>query len=934
MGVKLPLSEVFKSQTLRMMSHYIEGMKATRYDAIVPVEEKEYYPLSSAQKRMYILHRMAPDGTGYNMPSIFYMKGVKIEALRRALNNLIMRHESLRTAFDRVDEEPVQRVQKEIEFEVKYYEIKSQEEARGIIDTFIQPFDLSQAPLLRSSLIRFDDENCAWLADMHHIISDGTSSAILRRDFLRIIEGEALEPLPLHYKDFSHWQNELFRTGSIREQEKYWLELFPGGEEIPRLNLYTDFKRPEVFDYSGGKYNTRINKTDTKKLRTLGIEYNGTLYMTMLALLNVLFYKYTGQTDIIIGTGVAGRPHADLQGIIGMFINTLAMRNYPDGEKSYRSFFKEVVDNSVKAFENQDVQFEELVDHLNIERDLSRNPLFDVMMLVQNIETNPGQQLNQNEVRKIEEVNLAADQESFPGYEKESSVFDITFSIYEDGDELLIQTSYTRALFKEQTIECLMQHFICIFNTVLLDPGVKLKDIDIISNEERSQLVYEFNDTGNDYPKDKTIHECYEAQVGRFPYRTAVVGPSIGESVLGNAYFSYEYLDEKANQMALDLYSAGVVPGTIVGIMVERSAELIIGILGILKAGGAYLPFDPDYPRERIDYMLKDSGAAILLTTEEGKCEVRRVKCEKGDRHACSVSETFRHSNAPSPVFPNSLAQTQITDTVCYVIYTSGSTGKPKGVLVRHRGIINMVFVHRGIFEETEHSRMSQVSSPAFDALGLEIWPGLSIGASLHIADNETRMNPEKMKEWLIMNSITITFQSTLMAEQLLKETWPEHGVALKVLKTGGDKLSCHPRKQYPFILYNLYGPTEDSIFTTYSRVEVSVEPGKVPVIGKPIQNHWVYILDNALRFQPVRIAGELCVAGEGLALGYLNRPELTSERFVAVSVSAISVSEDDSLIKSFWSNRGYAVSFSKRLAAGGNSSLTLNTNTLYRTGD
>jgi fengycin family lipopeptide synthetase D len=496
LDVKVPLAEVFKRQTIRELAGYIRETGQTKYAVVEPLEKKEYYALSSAQKRLYFLQQMAPGSTGYNMPLVLSMgKELEREKLESTLKKLIARHESLRTSFGTVNDIPVQEIHDRVEFEMEYYDLAGH---------FIRPFDLSCAPLMRSGLIRHPDGNHTWMVDMHHIVSDGTSHTILTEDFTALYNGEELEPLPLQYKDFSGWQNHLFASGAIKVQEDYWLE-------IPRLQLPGDYKRPEVFTFAGANFNFMPDREDGVRFGALAARNGGTLYMNILALLNTLFYKYTGQTDIIVGTGIAGRPHADLQRIIGMFVNTLAMRSYPKGEKTYEEFLKEVIAHSIAAFENQDVQFEELVDKLDLERDASRNPVFDMMMVVQNFGKAGKGVSPSGEERAVE-------------YENPTAKFDMTFYVHEIGEDIFINIEYYTAVFKRDTIACLVRHFKNVIKEVVSNPAVKLEDIDMVSAEEKKQVLYEFNDTATDYPGDKTIHRLFEEQAAKTPDHIAVVG--------------------------------------------------------------------------------------------------------------------------------------------------------------------------------------------------------------------------------------------------------------------------------------------------------------------------------------------------------------------------------------------------------------------------
>ncbi|MCP4148639.1 MAG: hypothetical protein GY757_12910, partial [bacterium] len=519
-NVKLPLPEIFKTPTIKELAKTIKGMAREKYTSMEPVEKKDYYSLSSAQKRMYFLQQMDLNSTAYNMPLIltipvtpvggkpvtpggvmrFKPGTVILERLQEAFRKLIRRHESLRTSFELPGEAPIQRIHDTVEFDVDYYEISSQSgsESESFADTrhglnrantqdtvekivkdFLKPFDLNHAPLIRSGLIKQADGNFILLVDLHHIISDGTSQTILRDDFFLLYNNKELKPLKLQYKDFSIWQNNASQTGEIKDQENYWMEIYHG--EIPRLNLLADYKRPEIFSFAGANYQDCLEAEETAGLRALAVDSGSTLYMNILAALNTLFYRYTGQTDIIIGSGIAGRPHADLQRIVGMFINTLAMRNYPQGDKNYRSFLKGVINGSIEAFQNQDVQFEELVDKLELPRDPSRNPLFDISMVVQNFRGpgEPGSPLVEDETAEtgnltdnMEPVRDEPVRDGLSSLElvNTTSKFDITFFITETVDNIHINIEYYTGIFKPATIQRLAAHLKNSVKAVINNP--------------------------------------------------------------------------------------------------------------------------------------------------------------------------------------------------------------------------------------------------------------------------------------------------------------------------------------------------------------------------------------------------------------------------------------------------------------------------------
>ncbi|MCP5054491.1 MAG: amino acid adenylation domain-containing protein, partial [bacterium] len=854
MEVKIPLTEIFINQTLQTQADFIKQSGKTRYSHISLAEIKEYYPLSSAQKRLFLLQQLftldQPDTglnpTVYNMPLVFSLgKDIEKEKLEPTLKQLIHRHESLRTSFRTVNEVPVQMIHDagELKFSIEYYS----EGSTDVMARFVRPFDLSRAPLIRSGLLELPDGNHLWMVDMHHIISDGTSHAVLEADFKNLYSGIETVPLKLQYKDFSEWQNRLFETHHLQSQQEYWLGIYRQSGEIPRLELPLDHKRPGVFTYAGAAYQFKLEPGDFAKFKTLGpgTGESATLFMNMLAILNTLFYKITGQEDIIIGTASAGRPHADLQPIIGMFVNTLAMRNYPKGEKNYQTLLKEIMFHSARAFQNQDIQFEELVDKLEIQRDTSRNPLFDVLLGVQNFNIN-----RQPEGTGNNSNDHSLDAE-YGNYTNTTAKFDMTFYVREFRDDIYINLEYYSPVFDEETIHRLVSHLKNIIKAVCNEPTVRLRDIEIITEEEKQKVLYEFNDTAREYPKEKTIHQLFGEEAKKSPDHIAVI--------VEQDSFTYETLNKRSDHLARQLTEQGVKPDTIVGITAERSFEMIIGILGILKAGGAYLPIDPDYPEERINYMLRDSGTSILLR-----------------KHSTEYQSTRYQDHLPTfpPSNPSSLA---------YIIYTSGSTGTPKGVMVEHHNVVRLVKNTNYIRFETG-DRVLQTGTLAFDASTFEIWGALLSGLTLCLASKEKILAPGSLKRLVRNYGIRTMWLTAPLFNQLVQM---DTGIfsGLGNLLVGGDVLSpLHINRvieRFPQLnVINGYGPTENTTFSTTYRITRPFT-GPIP-IGQPIANSFALILNPYHRPQPIDITGELCVGGDGIARGYLNNPELTAEKFVS----------------------------------------------------
>ncbi|MCP4218014.1 MAG: amino acid adenylation domain-containing protein, partial [bacterium] len=872
--VQMPLTEIFTHPTIRDMAAYISGSVAGRYTAVEPPELREYYPLSSAQKRMFVLQQQEDAGIAYNLPQVVNVKGTADKTeLETAFNTLIRRHEALRTSFQMVEGRAVQRIYSPMDFKVEYFSLAPGSDAgpdtgkeshhplpeQEIIDGFVRPFNLSEPPLLRAGVLRTGDDTYILMVDMHHIITDGTSMGVFIEEFYRLCNGEELPPLKLQYKDYACWWEREEQQAVLKEQEKYWMGQFQG--DIPALDLPLDFTRPPVQSFAGNSLHFQLEEPVSSALKKTAATEGTTLYMFLLAVCNILWHKLSNQDDIIIGTPIAGRRHADLQHIIGMFVNALPMRSFPAGHKSVREFLREVKDTALKGFENQEYPFDELVGKIAVKRDVGRSPLFDVTFVVQNIVDNR-EQAPQTATTGVEPY----------GYENHVAKFDITIQCTEAGEKLELTFEYCTKLFKSETMERFARYFRTVIAAVLQNPSMPIADIDILSPNEREQLLYGFNnvETGNivvesDFPRDKCISDLLADRIRQFPGHTAVVFNEVSTT--------YGDIDRKANLLAVRLKEKGVEPGTIVGLMIERSLSMVIGMLAVLKAGGAYLPIDPDSPDNRTSYMLKDSNIKLLLTKKSIPDEVESIDPDiEGESIGPDAEGELSSTGSRTILHPGSLF---------YIIYTSGSTGQPKAVAVRHKGFVNLVTFHQQVFGETETDRVSQVANPAFDAMAFEVWPCLCRGAALYIADEDVRMDPLKMKAWLLENKISVSFQPTVMAERLLDLDWPTEDVALRVIRTAGDTLTRRLPHEYPFRFYNLYGPTEDTVWTTWTEVGIDASDAGRPPIGKPIANHRVYILDGALKLQPPGVPGELCAGGAGVALGYLNRPGLTAEKFV-----------------------------------------------------
>ncbi|MCP5104665.1 MAG: AMP-binding protein, partial [bacterium] len=574
MGVTVPLSIMFKAPTIRGLAEYIKGAAAEIHTPVEPAEKREYYVLSPAQKRLYVLQQMDLESTSYNIPQVFALGDMEIHSdrLESIFHQLIRRHESFHTSFQTIAEVPVQRI----------HESGIRDQGIGIRvragfprpGEFIRPFDLTRAPLLRVELVQSEDGNSLLMVDMHHIISDGVSMEILIREFLSLYKGEELPELPLQYTDYTHWLN----SGDVRQkiwlQSSYWRKVFTG--DVPVLNLPTDFPRPAIQVFEGDNINFETGAVETAALTNLAMEQGTTMYMVLLALFNVFLAKLSGQDDIVVGTPVAARMHADLQGIIGMFVNTLVLRNFPGPETALDSFLADVKSRTLQAFENQESPFEELVEQIEITRDAARNPLFDVMFA-----------FNPDSVKRGEGMAVSrpdGEGDSF-GFDSRVSKFDLTLTVTAVGERIAFNFEYCTRLFKADTARRFADYFSRIVAAAAANPAITIDAIRLISEEEKQQILHEFNDTAVDFPREAMVPELFQQQVERTPDRTALK--------FGNSQLTYTQLNRQADALAVQLRDRGVAAGSIAAVMVERSLEMIIAALGILKSGAAYLPIDP-----------------------------------------------------------------------------------------------------------------------------------------------------------------------------------------------------------------------------------------------------------------------------------------------------------------------------------------------------
>jgi amino acid adenylation domain-containing protein len=827
---------------------------------------KEPAPLSFAQERLWFLEQLDPGTTVYNICRASRLTGkLNTAALEASLTEILRRHEILRSQIRIVDGRPVQITVAMSRFEVPVTDLRSlteterDAEVRDRIKAEAQrPFEFSAGLFLRVVLLQTSDEQHILVLTTHHIVSDAWSMGILTKEIWILYDAYAngrpvsLAELPVQYADYAAWQREWLQGDVLESQLSYWKERL---NELLVLNLPTDHPRPAKQSFRGARQPITLSESLTAAVNELSRREGVTQFMTLLAALQLLLYRYSGQEDVVVGSPIANRNHAEVEGLIGFFVNTLVLRTDCSGNPTFREFLLRVRDVCLRAYAHQDLPFEKLVQELHPERDLSRNPLFQVMFALQNA------------TRPLAEVSGL----SFERMEIETRVsqFDLALFLREREGKLIGFFEYNTGLFDRSTIARMIGHFQKLLKGIVADPEQPIATLPLLTKAERHQLLVEWNDTAADYPKDSCIYELFEAQVERTPEIIAVQ--------FEGKQLTYRELNNQANQLAHCLRQLGVGPENLVGICVERSLEIVIGLLAILKAGGAYVPLDPSYPKERLAFMMEDSQVSVLLTSERiiggFKTEdaildpqIRMIYLDRDREKIAQQSERNPDKGAAAR-------------NLAYVIYTSGSTGQPKGVQIEHRSVINCLYSMRQQIGLAEKDVMLAVTTISFDVAALENFLPLTTGAKLVLASRDEALDGRQLLDRLTEYGTT-AMQATPSAWKLLLDVGWRSGPDFKIL-CGGEVLSrelADKLLEDDATLWNLYGPTEATIWSTIAKME---RDGRRVLIGRPIANTQIYILDPHLQPVPVGVYGELYIGGDGLARGYSNRPELTGEKFV-----------------------------------------------------
>ncbi|MEH2199895.1 amino acid adenylation domain-containing protein [Nostoc sp.] len=882
--VELPLRSLFAAPTVAELSQKIQQLQQQdlTVSAILPRAKDAELPLSYAQTRLWFLDKLNPNSAFYNLLIALRLVGtLNRTVLEQSLREMIHRHEALRTNFITVDGQPTQIIREQGEESREQGAGGRGQEIVGISDTLAstpwtvsivdlqhlstsekeialqqlaqqqvqRPFDLATEALIRTTLVVLSETEQALLVFIHHIVFDGWSVGVFVQELIALYNAYSqgqpspLTPLPIQYADFAIWQRQWLQGDVLQSQLSYWQQQLKDAPAL--LSLPTDRPRPAVQTFAGSYHKFALSVELTDRLVKLSQEQGCTLFMTLLAAFDTLLYRYTGQSDILVGTPIANRDRSEIEGLIGFFVNTLVMRTNLVGNPSFSELLGRVREVALSAYAHQNLPFEMLVEALQPERDLGHTPLFQVVFNLQN-----------SPVQKLELTGLTVS--SLP-VESTATKVDLALSMENTTQGLVGVWEYNTDLFDTSTIERMNGHFVTLLSGIIANPQERIFQLPLLTAVEQQQLLVDWNNTWVDYPEDKCIHQLFEQQVQRTPDALAVV--------FDNEQLTYQQLNSRANQLAHYLRSLGVKPDVLVGICVERSLEMVVALLGILKAGGAYLPLDPEYPQDRLSFMLEDAQVSLLLTQQRllDRLPQHQAKLVCLDEAWSEIAQN--HQDNP------------ITEAKAFhlanVIYTSGSTGRPKGVMVEHKGLCNLAQAQIQTFGLTADSRILQFASFSFDASIWEVVMALGSGGTLYMGTKDSLLPGKPLIERLRDYSIThITLPPSALAVMPVEKL-----PALQTIIVAGEACSGELIKQWSVgrNFFNAYGPTEATVCATIAKCN---DDEKIS-IGRAIANTQVYILDENLQPVPVGVPGELHIGGVGLARGYLNRPELTQEKFI-----------------------------------------------------
>ncbi|MEN2401845.1 non-ribosomal peptide synthetase [Flavobacterium sp. MC2016-06] len=857
-GVKLGFSELYENTSLTSHAKLIAQSGKSGHTSIQKTAVSESYPLSNAQHRLWVLSQDEENSIAYNMPSYHILKGdFDSNSFKRAIKSTIDRHEILRTVFKENETGEIRQwilSGESLDLNIEYHDFKAKTNKEASIKEYLrkdsaEPFDLQTGPLLRAALLQLSDDTYVFYYNMHHIIGDGWSMDVLANDVMTYYNaykaGKTADLLPLNiqYKDYSVWQ---LGQELTKDSKEFWINQFLG--ELPLTDLPSSQKRPLLKTNNGKNLGTYLSKEVSQQLKTFCQDRGGSLFMGLVASLNALFYKYTAQEDFIIGSPLAGRDHIDLENQIGFYVNTLALRNQVRPEENFNELFERVKNTTFKAYEHQQYPFDQLVEELKLKRDISRSVLFDVMINLNNVKDNQAQR----EVIKREDI---------VDYGSVTTKFDVDFNFEEKGNYISFNVKFNTDVYDQYMIETLMKHYKQLLEALLTNSEVSVDTVDYLSKEEEIVLLHNFNATDVKYP-EVTVLDLFAKQVKENPDAVAVV--------FEEKQLTYKELDEKSNQLAHSLLENGLEREELVPICVNRSLEMLVGIIGIIKSGGAYVPIDPGNPKDRIDFILEDTKARFIVT-DSSLIDLLAIKKEINSLY---LDQTNSLSSTTSAI-----SERVAINDLAYSIYTSGTTGNPKGVLVEHIGLSNYIQHQIAYFSIADKERILLFSNYVFDASAEQIFISISTGATLFIPSYDTIRDIEKIGEYIQENKITHLHATPSFLEIIPKREYPD----LKRVVSGGENCSVSLANKWgdSINFINKYGPTEVSITSLIHTIDAKDKSGITIPIGKPVSNTKCYIVSESNKIVPIGVIGELYLSGIQVARGYLNRPDLTNEKFI-----------------------------------------------------
>jgi amino acid adenylation domain-containing protein len=870
LDLEVPLRVMFESPTVAGLAKAVERgrgqIKGARIPPVVAVAREGELPLSFAQQRLWFMYQLERGSWAYNVPAAIRVKGrLSIESVEDSVKVIEVRHETLRTRFEERGGKPRQRVDEAREGGVAIYDVEGLDEGERervageiIREEARRGFDLEEGPVWRVGLVRVGESEHIVTVTMHHIISDGWSMGVLMREMERQYngnrrgEGGLVGELRVQYGDYASWQHRWLEGEVVGEQMEYWKRQLEGGGE--KLELPVDRARPAMQSYKGASYRFELGEELSCGVKRVSRRENVTVYMTMLGAYQTLMYRYTGQEDISVGTPVAGRGRVETEEMIGCFVNTLVMRVRVGSEWTFGEMMRRVREVVLEGHARQDVPFERLVEELQPERDPSHTPLFQVMFAVQN-GVKEGVRLNGLVVTPV-------------GVESGSSKFDLTLEMAEKGKRIVGRVEYNTDLFDEETIERMAGHYEVLLGGVVRDVEIKIGEMEVISEEERRQIVEEWNGEKVEQEGEECIHELMEREAEKRPDSIGVVS--------GEESVTYGELNRRANQLGHYLRRKGVGKERVVGVKMRRGVEMVVALLGVLKAGGAYVALDPGYPKKRLEMMLEDSGAELVVTEEGAEEEVGREGGREKERIYVDLER--ERIGEESEEKPESWVG---GENLAYLIYTSGSTGEPKGAAIEHRSAVGMMKWARESYGEEERRGVLGSTSICFDLSVYEIFGALSWGGEVILVENALSYGELESRERVsLINTVPSAMREMVRREEI--------GEWVKVVNLAGEALEAGlVREIYEESgverVVNLYGPTEDTTYTTWEEVERGAEE---VTIGRPIWNTRVYILDEKMEPVSIGVRGEIYIGGEGQARGYFERREETAEKFVPDGVS------------------------------------------------